>query len=70
MLTFIQLGFFYLYFPENKMEYIPVVIEFVVLVIACIFLFKWLKRKSAKDAIKAKEIEDRVMKAKKEQAEK
>ncbi|MEI4771746.1 hypothetical protein WAX74_19185 [Psychrobacillus sp. FJAT-51614] len=70
MLHFLQLGFLYLYFPEDKTEYIPVVIELVVLVILCIFVFRWLKRKSKKDAAKAKELEDRIMQAKKEQLEK
>lgn len=70
MLLFLQLGFLYLYFPEDKTEYIPVVIELVVLVIICILLFRWLIRKSNRDAAKAREIEVKVMQAKEQAAEK
>jgi uncharacterized membrane protein len=68
MLTFLQFGF--LYFPTDKTEYIPVVMELIVFVIICLLVFKWIKSKSAKDALKAKEIEDRVMKARREEIEK
>jgi len=65
MFSFLHLAF--LYFPEDKSEYIPVVIELVVLVALCIFVFKWLQKKSKKDAAKAKIIEDRVMQAKQDE---
>lgn len=68
MLTFLQLGF--LYFPDDKTEYIPVVIELIVFVIICLLVFKWIKSKSTKDALKTKEIEDRIMKARREEMEK
>ena len=68
MLTFLQLGF--LYFPTDKTEYIPVVIELIIFMTICLLVFKWIKSKSAKDALKAKEIEDRVMKARREEMKK
>lgn len=70
LLNFLSLGFLYLYFPEDKTEYIPVVLEFIMVFILCVLLFRWFKKKSAKDAAKAKEIEDRVLQARKEEAEK
>lgn len=70
MFNFLQLGFLYLYFPEDKTEYIPVVIELLVLVVICILLFRWLKKKSRQDAAKAKEIEERVMQERKAEQEK
>ncbi|WP_313894564.1 hypothetical protein [Psychrobacillus sp.] len=70
MFNFLPLGFLYLYFPEDKTEYIPVVIELIILVTICIFVFRWLKKKSRQDAAKAKEIEDRVMQERKEEQEK
>ncbi|QFF99799.1 hypothetical protein PB01_13745 [Psychrobacillus glaciei] len=70
MFHFLQLGFLYLYFPEDKTEYIPVVIELLALIGVCVLLFRWLIKKSNKDAEKAREIETKVMQAKKEQLEK
>lgn len=69
MLHFLQLGFLYLYFPEDKTEYIPVVIELLVLILICVFVFRWLKRKSSKDAAKAQELEAKIMQEKKEETE-
>ncbi len=70
MLNFLSLGFLYLYFPEDKTEYIPVVLEFLIVFILCVLLFRWFKKKSARDAAKAKEIEERVLQARKEEMEK
>ena len=63
MFSFLHLAF--LYFPEDKSEYIPVVIELVVLVTLCVLVFKWLQKKSKKDAEKAKILEEKIMQAKK-----
>lgn len=68
MFSFLHLAF--LYFPEDKSEYIPVVIELVILVTICIIVFKWLQKKSKKDAEKAKILEDRIMQANKEELHK
>ena len=70
MFSFLQLGFLYLYFPEDKTEYIPVVLEFLILLLICILVFRWLIKKSRRDALKAKEIEDRVLKERREQQNK
>lgn len=70
MFTFLQPAFLYLYFPEDKTEYIPVVLEFLILLIVCILVFRWLRKKSDRDAEKARELEEKVMKARKEALEK
>ncbi|MDI2586470.1 hypothetical protein OR571_04820 [Psychrobacillus sp. NEAU-3TGS] len=70
MFTFLQPAFLYLYFPEDKTEYIPVVIEFLVLLVICIFVFRWFKKKSARDAEKAKVLEEKIMQMRKEELEK
>ena len=70
MFTFLQPAFLYLYFPEDKTEYIPVVIEFLVLLVICIFVFRWFKKKSARDADKAKVLEEKIMRMRKEELEK
>lgn len=70
MFTFLLPAFLYLYFPEDKTEYIPVVLEFLILLIICILVFRWLRRKSDRDAEKARELEEKVMKARKEALEK
>ena len=62
MFSFLHLAF--LYFPEDKSEYIPVVIELVVLMIICVLVFRWLLKKSKKDAEKAKVLEERIMQVK------
>ncbi|MEK3980791.1 hypothetical protein MKY37_17315 [Psychrobacillus sp. FSL K6-2836] len=65
MFSFLHLAF--LYFPEDKSEYIPVVIELVVLMAICVFVFRWLIKKSKKDAEKAKVLEEKIMQAKQDE---
>lgn len=68
MFSFLHLAF--LYFPEDKSEYIPVVIELGVLVALCVFVFRWLLKKSRKDAEKARVLEEKIMQAKKDELHK
>lgn len=63
MFSFLHLAF--LYFPEDKSEYIPVVIELAVLIVLCVIVFKWLQKKSKKEAEKARILEERIMQEKK-----
>ncbi|WP_144513943.1 hypothetical protein [Bacillus sp. FJAT-22090] len=70
MFAFLRPGFLYLYFPEDKTEYIPVVLEFLVLMVICVLVFRWLKKKSIKDAEKARELEEKIMQIRKEELEK
>jgi len=68
MFSFLHLAF--LYFPEDKSEYIPVVIELIVLVALCVIVFRWLQKKSRKDAEKARVLEEKIMQAKKDELNK
>ncbi|KGR78138.1 hypothetical protein [Ureibacillus manganicus] len=60
-MNFIALYSGFLYFPEDKTAYIPAAIEFFILILLCILVFTWIKRISRKQALKAKEIEDRIL---------
>ncbi|MGE8080714.1 hypothetical protein [Peribacillus loiseleuriae] len=53
------LGLF-LYFPEDKSEYFPAVISFIIFMIACAFTMRWIIKKSQKEALKTKELEEEV----------
>ena len=68
MFSFLHLAF--LYFPEDKSEYIPVVIELVFLIALCVIVFRWLQKKSKKDAEKAKILEERILQEKKDKLKK
>lgn len=60
-MNFIALYSGFLYFPEDKTAYIPAIIEFLIMILLCISVFMLIKRISRKQAIKAKELEDRIM---------
>ncbi|MGM0836277.1 MAG: hypothetical protein ACQEV7_08975 [Bacillota bacterium] len=50
----------FLYFPEDKSEYIPAAITFTIFFIAAIFVFRWIIKVSNKESEKAKELEERL----------
>lgn len=52
---------FFLYFPEDKTEYIPAVISFSIFLVFCILTFLWVKKISRKQEERAKEMEKRLM---------
>ncbi|HJH10156.1 MAG TPA: hypothetical protein K8V30_00435 [Metalysinibacillus jejuensis] len=51
----------FLYFPEDKSEYIPAAISFAIGMVILFFIYRWILKISKKQAEKAKEIENRVM---------
>lgn len=51
----------FLYFPEDKTEYIPAALWFVIIFIACILFFRWLRKYSQKEQAKTKELEERIL---------
>ncbi|MEJ9281923.1 hypothetical protein ACOQFO_00950 [Ureibacillus sp. MALMAid1270] len=51
----------FLYFPEDKTEYLPVIFELLVLLILCFIVFNLIRRISKKQELKAKEIEERIL---------
>jgi hypothetical protein len=52
----------FLYFPEDKTEYIPAAITSFVFLIGAIFTMRFIIKVSKKEAQKAKEFEQAVMK--------
>jgi len=51
----------FLYFPEDKTEYIPAAISFAIFFLLCLITFRWIVKKSKKEAEKAKELEKKIL---------
>lgn len=51
----------FLYFPQDKSEYFPAAISFTIFFILCVITFRFILRISKREAIKAKELEDKIM---------
>lgn len=50
----------FLYFPEDKSEYIPASISFLVFLIAAIWTMRFIIKVSKKEEAKTKELEEKV----------
>ncbi|MCG1021805.1 MULTISPECIES: hypothetical protein [Sutcliffiella] len=59
MLTSFMLQLF-LYFPEDKTEYIPAGITFAIFFIAAIFVFRYILKISKRESQKAKALEEQL----------
>ncbi|MGG1399889.1 hypothetical protein ABE288_19030 [Bacillus salipaludis] len=51
----------FLYFPQDKSEYIPAAITFFIFFIGAVLAMKFIIAVSKREAKKAKELEDRIM---------
>ncbi|THE10147.1 hypothetical protein E1I69_19915 [Bacillus timonensis] len=51
----------FLYFPEDKSEYIPAVIKLVICIMIAIFVFRLIIKHSKKEQAKAEELEKKLM---------
>lgn len=60
----------FLYFPEDKAEYIPAAISFAVFMILMAFTFRWVLRNSKKQESETKELEERITRERREEKEK
>lgn len=60
-MTQIVLNWGFLYFPEDKSTYIPAFIKLLLMVLACVMLFKFLRKLSAKEAAKAELLEQEML---------
>ena len=58
-MTQFVLGF--LYFPEDKTTYIPAFMKLLIMVLICVYVFKWLRKLSAKEAAKAELLEQEML---------
>lgn len=52
----------FLYFPEDKSEYIPAAITSVIFLAGALLTMRLIIRKSRKDEEKAKELEEKILK--------
>lgn len=60
----------FLYFPEDKSEYIPAAISFVIFMILMAFTFRWILKNSKKQEAETKELEERILQERREAKEK
>ncbi|WP_445327044.1 hypothetical protein [Sporosarcina sp. FSL K6-1508] len=60
----------FLYFPEDKSEYIPAVFSFVFFMILLVFTFRWIRNNSKKQELETKELEARILRERGEEKEK
>ncbi|MFD1205451.1 MULTISPECIES: hypothetical protein [Sporosarcina] len=60
----------FLYFPEDKSEYIPAAFSFVFFMILLAITFTWILRKSKKQEEETKELEEKILRERREAKEK
>ena len=54
----------FLYFPDDKAEYIPAALEMGIILILCILVFNFFRKKAKRDLEKTREIEEKNFKEK------
>lgn len=52
----------FLYFPEDKSEYIPAAISFIIFMTLMLFVFRWIIKKSKRQEEETRELEQRILK--------
>ena len=60
----------FLYFPEDKTEYISASISMLFFGILMVLTFMWIRRNSKKQELETKELEERILRERREQREK
>jgi uncharacterized membrane protein len=60
----------FLYFPEDKSEYIPAAISFLIFMVLLFFVFRWIRNNSKKQELETKELEERILRERREAKEK
>ena len=60
----------FLYFPEDKSEYIPAAISLFFFMILLVITFRWIKRISKKQEEETRELEERILRERREAREK
>ena len=58
----------FLYFPKNKLSYIPAVLQLLLLLLVVVIVFRWFIRKSKRDALAAKQLEERILQERERQS--
>lgn len=59
----------FLYFPEDKSEYIPAAISFAVFMVMLAFTFNWIRRHSKKQEEETRELEERILRERRAERE-
>ena len=59
----------FLYFPEDKSEYIPAAISFSFFMVLLVLTFMWIKRNSRKQEEETRELEERILRERREAKE-
>lgn len=59
----------FLYFPEDKSEYIPAAISFLVFMVLMLFAFRWIRNNSKKQEAEAKVLEEKILSERRETKE-
>lgn len=59
----------FLYFPEDKSEYIPAAFSFAFFMILLVLAFRWIQRNSKKQELETKELEERILRERREAKE-
>ncbi|WML59240.1 hypothetical protein [Neobacillus sp. PS2-9] len=52
----------FLYFPEDKSEYIPAAITFAIFLIGALLTMRFIIKISKREALKTKELEEQILK--------
>ena len=60
----------FLYFPEDKSEYISAAISMFFFAILLVLTFMWIRRNSKKQELESKELEERILRERREEKEK
>lgn len=59
----------FLYFPEDKSEYIPAAISFSFFMVLLVLTFMWIQRNSKKQELETKELEERILRERRDMHE-
>jgi len=59
----------FLYFPQDKSEYIPAAISFAFFMVLLVLTFMWIQRNSKKQEEATKELETRILRERDETKE-
>ncbi len=52
----------FLYFPEDKSEYIPAAISFFIFMVLMVITFRWILKISKKQELETKDLEEKIRK--------
>lgn len=59
----------FLYFPEDKTEYIPAAFSFTIFMILCVMAFMWIRKKSKQQEEETRELEERILRERRAERE-